>query len=333
MKLERISALVQVRGLQGHTDPRRPGQGESLLLTYDGTAGEDQIVTLSNGMTLRLAGLGRWQRELRPGDALRVRVLSSDPVLELEVESGPIRSGAGGEPGDDEGPSALIRHAAMRVDQAALRQMTWLAPNPAALARSWHDLALERWGSGAAMRPPDGETHLTTTMLGPPPFREPAGTPRATVLDRWLMPVYAWGGVQMMLGLIYSEPRERKGRRRRPRGPLLRLELAPPALGSVVLLVHWLAGGIELMISIEQPHAAGLVREALPKLAQTLLQAGLALADLRLMQGDALIAQVDLAKLRPHEPRLAPPRSSLPLFRALAETAVVLLQIVPRLPR
>lgn len=329
MKLERISALVQSRRLQGHADPRRPAPGESLLLTYGETTGEDQIATLSNGMTLRLAGFGRWQRELRPGDALRVRVLSNHPVLELEVESGPIRSGARGEPVDEEGPSAMSRHAAMRIDQAALRQITWLAPNPAALAQSWHDLALDRWGTRLAMHHRGGEPHTATTMLGPPPFREPPGTPQATVLERWVLPVYAWGGAQMMLGLIYSEPRERKGRARRPRSPLLRLELTPPALGPVVLHVHWLVGGIELTISIEQTHGAKLVREALAKIAQTLSQAGLVLADLRLMQDDALIARIDMAKLRPHGAQLAPPRSSLPLFRALAETAVMLLQIVP----
>lgn len=329
MKLERISALVQARPLQGHADPRRPAPGESLLLTYGETTGEDQIATLSNGMTLRLAGFGRWQRELRPGDTLRVRVLSSDPVLELEVESGPIRNGARGELAGEEGPSAMSRHGAMRLDQAALRQMAWQAPDPAALARSWHDLALDRWGTRAAMRHYGGELHTPTTMLGPPPFREPATMSQATMLDRWLVPVYAWGGVQMMLGLIYREPRERKGKARRPRGPLLRLELTPPALGFVVLHVHWLIGGIELTISIEQPHAVKLVRDALPRMAQRLSEAGIALADLRLMQDDTSISRIDMAKLRWRRTQLAPTRSSLPLFRTLAETAVMLLQLVP----
>lgn len=325
MKVERISGVVQTRGPQGHTEPR-PAPGQSLLLTYAEEAGAEHIATLSNGMTLRLTGLGRWQRELRPGDALRVRVLSNDPVLELEVESGPIRGGTRGAI-DEDGPAAMSRHAAMRIDQAALRRMTWLAPNPAALAKSWHDLALERWGARVVLG--RGSHEAYTTMQGPPPFREPPGTPQGTVLERWLLPVYAWGGTQMMLGLIYSKDRERKGRVARARSPLLRLELSSPTLGPLVLHVHWLAGGIDLTISVKEQRAAKVVREALPNIARTLLDASLALADLRLTHDDAVIARIDADKLRPRTIPLATPRSLLPLFRALAETAIILVQLVP----
>lgn len=323
MKLERISALVQARPLPGRAYPHAPRPGESLLLTYGEATDADQIATLSNGMTLRLTGLGRWQQDLRPGDALRVRVLATDPALELEIESGPIRTGTQ-MAAEDEGPATMNRHAAMRLDQAALRQMTWQAPNPAALAKSWHGLALDRWGTQLSMRP-SGAT-VPTTMIGPPPFREPAGT-AAPAMEPWLLPVYAWGGVQMMLGLIYGGQRERKGRARRQQSPLLRLELAPPALGPVVLHVHWLTGGIDLTISVQQPHAAELVQQALPRIAQSLAQAGVVLADLRLTQDDAVIARFDLSRLREQGMQLAPPRSSLALFRALSETAVVLLQM------
>jgi hypothetical protein len=326
MKLERISALLQARPLPGRAHPQGPAPGELLLLTQGKTADADLLATLSNGMTLRLTGLGPWQHQLRPGDALRVRVIANEPVLELEVEPGQIAKGERGALAEDDGPSTMTRHAAMRLDQAVLRQMTWQAPNPAALARSWHDLALERWGPELSWR--QSGVPSQTTMIGPPPFREPPGAPMP-VLDPWLLPVYAWGGVQMILGLPYADRRDRKGRGRRRRGPLLRLELAPPAIGPVVLDAHWLHEGVDLTITIQQAHAAELVQRALPRIAQALTQAAIVLADMRVMRGDDVIAQFDVSKLREGSAQLPAPRSLLALFRTLSESAVVLLQVVP----
>jgi|HigsolmetaAR201D_1030396.scaffolds.fasta_scaffold00756_23 hypothetical protein len=324
MKLERISALIQALPLQGRAQQHRPAPGESLLLTYGEAADAEAMATLSNGAILRLTGLGQWQNRLRPGDTLRVRVIANEPTLELEVESGPAPKNARASTAEDDGPANMTRHAAMRLDQAALRKMTWEAPNPAALAKSWHDLALERWGTQLSRQ---SNVSSVTTMIGPPPYREPPGN---FVLnsDPLLLPVYAWGGVQLLLRLPYAARHERKHRERHRHELSLRLELAPPALGPVVLDVQWSIDGVDLTITIHRAHAEKLVRQALPKIGHTLSAAAVPLHDLRVIRDGAVIARLDLATLNNQAVQL-PPRSLLALFRALAETAVVLLQVVP----
>lgn len=329
MKLERIPAVLQALPLQARAHSHRPAPGESLLLTYGEAADADRLATLSNGMTLRLTDLGPWRQQLRPGDTLRVRVLANEPVLELEVESGPVSRRARDVPAEDDVPASITRHAAMRLDQAALRRMRWQAPNPAALARSWYDLALERWGTLlTALR---SSVVSPATMIGPPPYREPAGAPVPNP-DPLLLPVYAWGGVQMMLRLPYAAQRERgerKDRKPRQHGPLLRLELAPPAIGAVVLDAYWLAGGVDLTISVHEPHAADLVTRALPRIVHALTQAAVPITGVRVLQGDVVAASYDPPAPGGDSPQPVGRRSLPALFRALAETAVILLQVVP----
>lgn len=329
MKLDRISAVIHSRPSQARAGQGLPAAGQSLLLTYDDVHGNDVLATMSNGLALRLAGLGRWQRDLQPGDTLRVRVLASDPVLELEVEGKPGRAAAA-DADADANTSTMSRHAAMRLDQAALRQMAWQAPNAAALALSWRNLALERWGAGVPAREAAGEVSAATltTMLGPAPFREPASTLPPPNLERWLFPVYAWGGMQMMLGLGESGDDAAARRQGRRRNLALRLELAPAALGRVVLHVQWMSGGIQLQIAVERVESVQLVRDVLPVLTTALTRAGLRLTRFRLTQGSAAVAGLregpDLLQVH-----FATQASSLLLFRALTETAVVLLQVVP----
>ncbi|HMN43165.1 MAG TPA: hypothetical protein PKE27_01200 [Povalibacter sp.] len=322
MKLERISALVQARPLQGRHD-RLPAPGESLLLTYGEAAGDGHLATLSNGMTLRVPVPAQWQRSLQAGDALRVRVLANEPVLELEVEAGPIRSGASAARVQEEGAAAVTRQAAMRLDQAALRQMAWQAPDAAALAQSWRDLALARWGARLSVQ-------SAVTMMGPAPFREPAAVaPPASPLNYWLFPVYAWGGVQVLLGLVRTEEHARRQRQRGLRGPVLCVEFAPQALGPVVVRVQWLPGGIDLEIALARSHAAQPVRNALSRIVQALERAGVRLTQLRLVCGETQIARLgDPLDQGPQSHRTAP-RSSRALFRTLSEATVVLLQVVP----
>lgn len=306
-------------------DPRLPASGESLVLRYAETIGNDLLATLGNGLALRLAGLARWQRDLQPGDLLRMRVLASDPMLELELEGAPVRSTAMNVDAD---PVDIQRHTAMRVDQAALRQMAWQAPNAAALAMSWRHLAQERWGGGALQQLIAGEAP-PTTMLGAAPFREPPATLQPPNLDRALLPVYAWGGAQLFLGLEESEPNARAQQPDRRRQFILRLELTPVALGHIVLQAQWLAGGIQLLIAVEQPDAVPLVRDTFPAIRIALARAGLHLVRLRLTQGFAAVAALKETPTPASHTYFVTQQSSLLLFRTLAEAAVVLLQVVP----
>lgn len=332
MKMDRISAVVHSRPAQARTgEERSPAPGESLLLTYSDAEGADLVATMSNGTALRLVGPGRWQRDLQPGDMLRVRVLASEPMLELELDGAPIRSASSNADAADADASSMNRHAAMRLDQAALRQMAWQAPNAAALALSWRDLARQRWGGRVSMHEMAGETSAATltTMLGPAPFREPSSALPPPLLERWLLPVYAWGGMQMLLGLVENEEEDGSSARpRQRRSAALRLELAPAALGRVVLQVHWLPGGIELLIAVEHPEAAQHVHDALPIITAALSRAGLRLTRFRLRQGSAAVSMLRDAP-GPSHANFADQAASLALFRALAEAAVVLLQVVP----
>ncbi|HEY4367411.1 MAG TPA: hypothetical protein VGN07_09295 [Steroidobacteraceae bacterium] len=329
MKLDRISAVVQSRPVPPRADQSLPSPGELLLLTYADAEGADILATMGNGVALRLAGLSQWRRDLQPGDTLKVRVVSSDPILELEMEP-PVRGVVAEEDPVEAGGPVVSRQAAMRVDQAALRQMAWQAPNAAALALSWRTQAQERWNGrmpvyeGVA----EGSTATPATMLGPAPFREPPSALPPPNLERWLFPVYAWGGTQMMLGLLDADEERDSRRSARRKNPILRLELAPAALGRIVLQVQWIPGGIQMVVAVEHDESGHLVREAMPLVAAALSRAGLRLQRLRLQRIDALSSHGEgpdpLAQAR-----FAAHASSLALFRVLAEAAVVLLQVLP----
>jgi hypothetical protein len=248
---------------------------------------------------------------------------SADRALELELEGAVFGSTAEQEVVDAD-LSPMSRHAAMRMDQAALRQMAWQAPDAAALASSWRQMALERWVG----RAPDpsalaGNTAAKTTMMGPPPFREPAATWMPPGVNQWQFPVYAWGGMQMLLGKVESDDARSPNRKRR--ALILRLELAPLALGHVVLQVQWISGGILLEIAVEHAEAAVIVRDTLPTIITAMLRAELRLTSFRLTQGTVTVSGFSDTPKTP----IATQPSSLSLFRALAETAVVLLQVVP----
>jgi hypothetical protein len=328
VKLERISAIVHSRPTPSRAEQQLPVAGESLLLTYKDSSGAHLLATMGNGLALRLAGLDRWRGDLQPGDTLRVKVLASDPVLELELEGAPVRSASSNTDAADAGTAAMTRHAAMRLDQAVLRQMAWQAPNAAALALSWRELAQGRWG-GRGSLPDAGEAPLAapTTMLGPAPFREPVSTLPPPNLGRWLFPVYAWGGMQMLLGLMQGEEEKPASRPPRRRSLALRLEMTPAALGRIVLFASWQSSGLELRIVVEQSESVQLVREALPLVTAALSRAGLHPVRLRLQQGSAAASGHYPPGAAPtHKAGLTLPLSS---FRALAEASVVLLHVLP----
>jgi hypothetical protein len=193
MKLERIGAVVQALGSR-EQPARQFAPGERLLLKL-AQAGEEAILAAtSNGTTFRLAGLQQALGDLKAGDLLHVRVLASEPSLELEIEGAvPRRLDAGAEQRDNGSP--LARQASMRLDQAALRQIVWQKPDPAALAQSWRNLALARWGRPSAttellQQPPTA----APVVIVQPPVREPPSVLPPPGLERWLFPVYAWGG-------------------------------------------------------------------------------------------------------------------------------------------
>jgi hypothetical protein len=99
-------------------------------------------------------------------------------------------------------------------------------------------------------------------------------------------------------------------------------------LGRVVLHVQWMSGGIQLQIALERAESVQLVRDALPVVTTALTRAGLRLTRFRLTQGSAAVSGFR-EEPDPLQVHFATQASSLLLFRALTETAVVLLQVVP----
>ncbi len=323
MKLERVSAIVHSPALA--PAPRQwPPAGESLLLTVGNSQGAETLATTSGGVELRLTGIEQLRQALRAGDKLLVRVIANDPVLELEVETATPRAST--RDSSHRESATTNSQSAMRMDQAALRQIAWQAPNAAALAVSWRDIAHERWSAQAAGFAPEG-SNQGTTMLGAPPFREPPSA-LPPPLNAGSLCVYAWGGMHMMLGLVRAEEEAQSQRRERRATYALRLQISPAALGRIALHAHALGSGIQVSIAIERSESVHLVRAALPTISSALARAGLKLVRLRLTQGSASIVTYSEAPRSVRE-RFASHASAAALFRALAETTVVLLQIVP----
>lgn len=324
MKLERISAVVHARGSLDRS--AHPVPGQSLLLELAEATGDDVLATLTNGTTLRLSGLRRALQDLQPGDVLRVRVLASEPSLELELDGAAPRRSAFNVDGYERA-SSFDRQTAMRLDQAVLRQIAWQTPDAGALAQSWRNIALARWGlrsSGSLMQ----ELHSSAAakVLGQAPFREPPAAVQPPTLDRWQFPVYAWGGVQIVLGLKADEEQESSARSRQ-RSLRLYLRLSPAALGDLLLSGEWTARGFDLNIAVKESASIPLVQQALPKIAEALMRAGLGTVVPTITHSDRTVAQLG-TPTRNAIAASAASQLSLSSFRGLAEAAIVLLQVV-----
>lgn len=319
MAVDRIATIT--RGLPANARgsgvrPGLPAAGETLRLAYAETHGDDLLVATGDGRTLRLTGLAVLGQELAEGDVLLARVLSNAPTLELELLGGvtPQSAPAGFS-------HVAAEQASMRLDQAALRQISWAPPDAAALASSWRALVHGQWRGESLQASAALPGAYQPRLPGPMRDADPAAGPGAAA-ERWTFPVYAWGGLQMMLRLVAADPDDERAPRRQPRKLALRLELKLPGLGRVALQVQWVAGGIQLSLAAEEAAALEVLRDLLPEMAAALARGGLRLLraslDLGLSRLDAVA--VPEAWL-PQGPAAAVPPG---LFRAAAEVAVLL---------
>jgi len=297
MSVDRVPATRRTQAVQSRPDDARklPAAGETVLLTCDELAGDDLVMKTENGVSLRLTGVSWLSSQLRSGDTLPVRVVATHPVLELELYGPPTR-----EASTVGGPAAgsalnMSRHSAMRLDQAELRTISWRLPSARALASVWRALAQERWS-----KPASGA-------------------------DPWMIPVYALGGVQILLRMVEPDPEVRpRPSRRRPLA--VRLELTHPTLGAILIELRWMPGGVHLALAVEQPAAVQPVRDALPGVAAAMATANLRLACVSLVQGAAAVARLRSAPVPLPQRAFETEMLSPGLFRAAAETAVLLLQ-------
>lgn len=322
MTVERVAAIVQPRATQQRHGERRPlaATGDTLLLTLGDTAGDDLLVTMANGTELRLVGLNRMTAGLRPGDTLLMQVLATEPHLELAFRDPATSTSQGA------APVPLAHHKAMQLDQAVLRQIAWQLPDPAALASSWRALAQEHWTRppGYARDPDRGRAGTAAW------YRESMFMPNSSAHERWVLPVYAWAGMQLMLRLVVAIGRARRKPARRGLPLALQLGLAPPGMGGIVLHVQSSGEDVELLVASEQRPSLLAIQHALPSIASALSRTGLRLKRAQVTQGNAVLSVVNENSSTMLPPHLTVELPSAALFRAAAEAAVIILQLRPR---
>lgn len=256
-----------------------------LLLSCERDAGGNLLARTREGLSLRLPEAIHSARDLKPGDTLLARVISSDPVLELELQTA-SRSHV------PSGPRALSEHVAMRLDQAALQQFIPRTPDAAALAASWRMLARSLAAGGRS------------------------GS--ADVFDASTPLVCYWSGVQVRVRAIESDHEDAPSRvPRRYRRLALLVRISSPALGQMELRVHWVEQGVALAVHVENAQAEQALQAATPAIAAAIARADLRLTRCRIVLGlapaPAAPAAISAAALPPA------------LFRAAAEAAVVIL--------
>ena len=291
--MDRLPAIGRTLAIPAATLDRRklPASGETVLLVYAESAGEDILVTTANGLSLRLAGLGWLGSELKAGDMLPVRVVSTQPTLELEFTP-PARDAR--PPSADAGMSSrdpMSQHAAMRLDQAELRTISWRPPDPAVLGAAWRTLAQERWLQVSS--------HI----------------------DPWTTPVYAWSGISITLRIVEEDdppPLPRAPRRRR--GIALRLDLVHPTLGHISIQVQGSPQGIRLSLVVADESSVEAVRERLPVVGAALAHANFRLAHVSVACGEPRTARLPPDKL------FVTQALSPSLFRSAAEIVVAVIR-------
>lgn len=226
-------------------------------------------------------------------------------------------------------------NAAMRPDQAIMaRQLTWPAPDGGALASSWRGM-VRNYGTqltARELRARDGQlpaTLLLGSQGGFPPDAQAMRMLRQSDLlnppmDAWRFTVHAGSAQDQHLRVVEDEPEQGRHGRRRGRAAL-RLELVL-ADGSVVTVqAQPVADG--LLLELCAPGRAAMLRlHALqPELAAAIGRAGLRV--LRWTYRDSLPEGRIHARLPSTEAATA---LSLPVFRAMAELALLLPTGAPR---
>lgn len=161
-------------------------------------------------------------------------------------------------------------------------------------------------------------------------FREPAFMANATSHERWVLPVYAWAGMQLMLRLVVAIDRSRRKPQRRGLPLALQLGLSPPAMGGIVLHVQSSEEDVELVVACEQRSSLLAIQQALPSIASALSRAGLRLRRAQVTNGNAVLSVVNENSSSMLPPHLDVELPSGSLFRAAAEAAIITLQLRPK---
>ena len=151
-------------------------------------------------------------------------------------------------------------------------------------------------------------------------LREGARPPLTVDSEAWRFAVYGWGGQRLLLRVLASDEDEEATPRRRGK-VALRVELLIAGIGRVVIQMEPSGDGVLLELAADEEAALRHLRLALPEIAAAVRRAGLRVVRCRLNR------QLHAQRVHGNYPMQAGAASlSLPLFRAMAEVALLLTQ-------
>lgn len=218
--------------------------------------------------------------------------------------------------------------AAMRPNQLFLsRQMVWQPPDTSMMAASWQVMVRTYSEQRAAWLEQATGQHIPSSLLMSDQI--PAGSrdgrpglPIVTELEPWRFAVYAWGDQRLVLRVVVKDDDEYERNRRKRSRAVLRLELALPGIGRVVIQLEPAGGnGVIMEVGAAQTSAMQHMREILPQLAATVSRAGVTILRCRLRR-ELQPVNGDHA----YPTRMQTAGLTQAIFHAMAEVATLLSQ-------
>ncbi|WP_156894869.1 hypothetical protein [Janthinobacterium sp. 1_2014MBL_MicDiv] len=227
----------------------------------------------------------------------------------------PNADGAGATPRDS---------SAMQVNQLFFtRQLVWQPPDAAQLAASWRVMVKTYGEQYAALQEQARGQHVPGNLFmaeqQPALLREGPRPPLSIDSEAWRFAVYGWGGQRLLLRVLASDDDEDAAPPRRGGKVALRVELIILGIGRVVIQMEPAGDGVLLELAADEEAALRHLRLALPDIADAVRRAGLRVLRCRLNR------QLHAQRVHGNYPMQAAAASlSLPLFRAMAEVALLL---------
>jgi hypothetical protein len=227
-----------------------------------------------------------------------------------------------------DGADAVLS-SAMRPNQLFSRQLTWHPPDAAMMAASWQ-VMVRTYGQqrDAWLEQAKGQ-HVPSSLFmadhNPSAVREGRpGLPLVTEMEPWRFAVFAWGAERLVLKVVVRDDEESDARARKRTRVALRLELMLPSVGRVIIqLEPASSNGVLMEVGAAHTSAMQYMREALPQLAALVNRFGLTVVRCHLRR----VIPAGGAEQIPTAAHTA--LLTAPLFKAMAEMAVLLSQPVP----
>lgn len=227
-----------------------------------------------------------------------------------------------------DGADAVLS-SAMRPNQLFSRQLTWHPPDAAMMAASWQVMVRTYGQQRAAWLEQAKGQHVPSSLFmadhNPSAVREGRpGLPLVTEMEPWRFAVFAWGAERLVLKVVVRDDEESDARARKRTRVALRLELMLPSVGRVIIqLEPASSNGVLMEVGAAHTSAMQYMREALPQLAALVNRFGLTVVRCHLRR----VIPAGGAEQIPTAAHTA--LLTAPLFKAMAEMAVLLSQPVP----